>query len=166
MPIQSLFPTNMDSNYCSVSEELNEACVIHNPQQVVPLEDVTIRPGTPSEIGRKASCACCRSMMASSVGLAPRLDPADPTDITIRRADELGMLHQLQCRHCSFTACCYRFRCYRTGNGAGASLFAEGISHGLPEFFFDIAMLRQPAQELQRRACGVEGSLPNWSWIG
>jgi hypothetical protein len=39
--------------------------------------------------------------------------------------------------------------------------FPGGLIHGLPKFFFDIALLWQPGSELSRRPEG-----PSWSWTG
>jgi len=48
-----------------------------------------------------------------------------------------------------------------------------GFLHGLPEMFFDVAMLWQPGNELERRSSSVsstttlpESLLPSWSWMG
>lgn len=42
-----------------------------------------------------------------------------------------------------------------------SSTFPGGILHGLPIFFFDIALLWQPESEVERRA-----EQPSWSWTG
>jgi hypothetical protein len=48
-----------------------------------------------------------------------------------------------------------------------------GFLHGLPEMFFDVALLWQPGQEFKRRSSAVasamklpESLLPSWSWMG
>lgn len=48
--------------------------------------------------------------------------------------------------------------------------FPAGFIFGLPEFFFDAALLWQPAQPMRRRAGAngdfAENTLPSWSWLG
>lgn len=48
--------------------------------------------------------------------------------------------------------------------------FNEGLICGLPELFFDIALLWHPAKEIARRqrfiCITAENSLPSWSWAG
>jgi len=48
-----------------------------------------------------------------------------------------------------------------------------GFLHGLPEMFFDVALLWQPDEDLKRRSSSVasattlpESLLPSWSWMG
>lgn len=48
-----------------------------------------------------------------------------------------------------------------------------GFLHGLPEMFFDVALLWQPGRELKRRSSSAtsatrlpESLLPSWSWMG
>ena len=45
--------------------------------------------------------------------------------------------------------------------------FPSGFVHGLPEFYFDLALLWQPATPLRRRSSGnLTYAPPSWSWIG
>jgi hypothetical protein len=50
-----------------------------------------------------------------------------------------------------------------------SGVFISGFISGLPEMFFDIALLWQPASPLERRLSSSEASgmsLPSWSWAG
>lgn len=45
--------------------------------------------------------------------------------------------------------------------------FPSGFLQGLPEFYFDVALLWQPARPLRRRnTLGDQYSPPSWSWVG
>ncbi|KAH7088032.1 heterokaryon incompatibility protein-domain-containing protein [Paraphoma chrysanthemicola] len=45
------------------------------------------------------------------------------------------------------------------------SLFPDGFLQGLPQFFFDVALLWQPRSPLRRRICTSNApTLPSWSW--
>jgi Heterokaryon incompatibility protein (HET) len=50
-----------------------------------------------------------------------------------------------------------------------SSTFPGGIFNGLPELFFDIAILWQPYQTISRRECDINATgdaLASWSWNG
>ncbi|PMD47217.1 HET-domain-containing protein [Hyaloscypha variabilis F] len=51
-----------------------------------------------------------------------------------------------------------------------ARAFKGGFNYGLPEMFFDIALLWQPDGNMKRRAASKPGKeanrLPSWSWMG
>lgn len=45
------------------------------------------------------------------------------------------------------------------------SLFPDGFLQGLPQFFFDVALLWQPRSALRPRVCAPSApALPSWSW--
>ncbi|KAH7077500.1 heterokaryon incompatibility protein-domain-containing protein [Paraphoma chrysanthemicola] len=45
------------------------------------------------------------------------------------------------------------------------SLFPDGFLHGIPQFFFDVALLWQPRSPLRRRVYTSNApALPSWSW--
>ena len=54
---------------------------------------------------------------------------------------------------------------FRGVEGAIIQSFPFGFLFGLPQFFFDVALLWQPDTKLQRRDAGTM-HLPSWSWVG
>jgi hypothetical protein len=52
-------------------------------------------------------------------------------------------------------------RAFAGATSVMGSMFPGGFIHGLPKFFFDIALLWQPGSELSQRPEG-----PSWSWTG
>jgi hypothetical protein len=50
--------------------------------------------------------------------------------------------------------------------GAINRQFPAGFFQGLPEFYFDIALLWQPRKPLRRRRAGGVHNFPSWSWTG
>jgi len=47
------------------------------------------------------------------------------------------------------------------------TLFPDGFLQGVPQFFFDVALLWQPRSPLRRRVCAPDAPpLSSWSWVG
>jgi len=49
---------------------------------------------------------------------------------------------------------------------AMSSTFPGGIFHGLPMFYFDLALLWQPQEAIFRRNSDNNHAFPSWSWTG